>query len=203
MDGGIVDIYHLFGGSLWSYSGGNFGSELVGNFCAQNACADFGFTATVECPSPQNGKITVNPVGGTPPFQYSLDGSNFQADPVFSNLGIGIYFVYALDANNCSYQSEVDLCTVSTSEPEVNRRMTVSPNPTTGMAQLELPALDGEQFVVCEILDVKGKQVQETRLVRWDQTLRGMAILDKQPAGVYFAKVRAGNKTYLAKIVKK
>jgi hypothetical protein len=203
MDGGIVDIYHLFGGSLWSYSGGNFGSELVGNFCAQNACADFGFTATVECPSPQNGKITVNPVGGTPPFQYSLDGSNFQADPVFSNLGIGIYFVYALDANNCSYQSEVDLCTVSTSEPEVNRRMTVSPNPTTGLAQLELPALDGEQFVVCEILDVKGKQVQETRLVRWDQTLRGMAILDKQPAGVYFAKVRAGNKTYLAKIVKK
>ncbi|MCC7466878.1 MAG: T9SS type A sorting domain-containing protein [Saprospiraceae bacterium] len=203
MEGGIVELYSPFGGSIWSYFGGNFGSELVANFCAEDQCSTFITDAMVECPSPTNGKITLIPSGGTPPYQFSLNGGNFQTDPVFANLNAGIYFVFATDANNCTYQTEVDLCTVSTSEPEANRRLIAYPNPTSGIAQIELPALSEEQFVLCEVLDLKGKLIQQARLVRWDQTLKGMIFLDNQPSGVYFARVRAGNRAYVAKVVRK
>ncbi|MBL7806974.1 MAG: T9SS type A sorting domain-containing protein [Saprospiraceae bacterium] len=203
MDGGIVDLFSPLGGSLWTYLGGNFGTELVANFCTQDLCSNFLVNTTVECPSPTNGKITMIPSGGTAPYQFSLNGGNFQSDPVFDNLNIGIYFVQALDANNCAYQTEVDLCTVSTVEPGANRRMVVYPNPTSGMAQLELPALEGEQSHLCEVMDVKGQVVQQLRLVRWDQTLKGMVILDKHPAGIYFARVKVGNRAFVTKIIKK
>ena len=203
MDGGIVELYSPFGGSLWSYFGGDFGNELIATFCAEDLCSNFTANTVVECPSPSNGKITVTPSGGTPPYQFSLNGGSFQSDSVFANLDAGIYFLFVTDANTCTYQTEVDLCTVSTSEPEANRRLVVFPNPTSGIAQVELPAISEEQSVLCEVLDMKGKLIQQARLVRWDQTLKGMVFLDKQPSGTYFARVRVGNRAFVAKVIKK
>lgn len=47
------------------------------------------------------GTLTVSTTGGTAPFQYSLDGINFQATTLFSNLAAGTYLIRVLDANNC------------------------------------------------------------------------------------------------------
>jgi gliding motility-associated-like protein len=49
-----------------------------------------------------NGKITVNPVGGTSPFQYSIDGgATYQSSNVFNGLTANTYIISIKDANNC------------------------------------------------------------------------------------------------------
>jgi len=202
MEGGFVNLVSPSGNSYWSYFGGNFGNEVSAPFCATDACIGFQVQATTECPTPNNGKITAKVINGTAPFQFSLDGANFQSDSVFSNLVFGFYNVFCLDANGCATEVFVDLCTVNTSEPNQLRGLKVSPNPTSGMANIELPALEGEQSLICEVLDQKGKLIQTVRLVRWDNTLRGMAILDNAPAGTYFLRVKGLARPLTAKLVK-
>jgi gliding motility-associated-like protein len=49
-----------------------------------------------------NGKITANPVGGTSPFQYSIDGgATYQSSNVFNGLTANTYIISIKDANNC------------------------------------------------------------------------------------------------------
>ena len=48
-----------------------------------------------------NGQLTAQVNGGTSPYQYSLDGSNYQSSPVFNNLGAGTYNIYYQDTNLC------------------------------------------------------------------------------------------------------
>ncbi len=51
-----------------------------------------------------NGSITLNAIGGTAPFQYSIDGGVMtQPTNVFTNLVAGVYSPWVLDANGCSY----------------------------------------------------------------------------------------------------
>jgi len=59
-------------------------------------------TTHVSCYGGNNGMLTVTNVNGTAPYQYSIDGINYQASNVFSNLVAGTYTVYVIDANNCS-----------------------------------------------------------------------------------------------------
>ncbi|HRH02674.1 MAG TPA: PKD domain-containing protein, partial [Bacteroidia bacterium] len=54
-----------------------------------------------------NGSITVNGVGGTTPYQYSLDGITYQANNVFTGLAAGAYTVTIKDANNCINTSSI------------------------------------------------------------------------------------------------
>jgi gliding motility-associated-like protein len=46
----------------------------------------------------QNGSITATAANGTPPYQYSLDGTNFQPGNTFSGLTPGVYTVTIEDA---------------------------------------------------------------------------------------------------------
>jgi hypothetical protein len=49
----------------------------------------------------RNGQITVNVTGGTSPVRYNF-GNGVTANPVFSNLAAGVYFITATDANGCT-----------------------------------------------------------------------------------------------------
>ena len=56
-----------------------------------------------------NGQITVNAVGGLPPYQYSLNGGAYQASNTFSNVAIGFYTVQVKDAAGCTASDTITL----------------------------------------------------------------------------------------------
>jgi gliding motility-associated-like protein len=65
----------------------------------------------VSCFGYADGAITVGtPTGGTPPYQYSLDGINYQSENLFTNLGPGNYTLYIKDSGSCEavYPIEIE-----------------------------------------------------------------------------------------------
>lgn len=74
--------------------------EFTINVSAELTCSA---TATaVSCYEGNDGTITVNATGGTPPYQYSLDGGmNWQDSNLFENLIAGIYSTLVRDYNDC------------------------------------------------------------------------------------------------------
>jgi hypothetical protein len=61
-----------------------------------------GFSLPTTC-GLNNGSITLTAGNtGTAPFEYSLDGTFYNSNNVFTNLAAGTYTVYIKDANNCS-----------------------------------------------------------------------------------------------------
>jgi len=50
------------------------------------------------------GELDIEAQGGMPPYQYSLDGVNYNNTGHFTDLPNGDYPVYVIDANGCSYE---------------------------------------------------------------------------------------------------
>lgn len=59
-----------------------------------------------------NGAITANASGGTPPLQYSINGTVFQSANVFSSLAAGIYTVYVGDLEGCISKTNVSITNI-------------------------------------------------------------------------------------------
>ena len=57
--------------------------------------------AEPECFDHQLGTIIVDVKGGAGPFQYSIDSTTFTTNPVFNDLGDGLYKLFVLDQNGC------------------------------------------------------------------------------------------------------
>ncbi len=81
------------------------------NGCSATAEADIiepvELTMTLEavgviCFGDETGVITVTAMGGTPPFEYSANGTDFQADPSIINLAGGDYDVVVSDSRGCT-----------------------------------------------------------------------------------------------------
>ena len=61
-----------------------------------------GYKLDVECNGDLTGSASVIAKGGTPPYQFSINGVNFQTSNTFTFLGANTYTVTILDANNCT-----------------------------------------------------------------------------------------------------
>ena len=60
-----------------------------------------------------NGLVTVMTIGGVPPYQYSINGSVFQSENIFSDLAAGIYNIEVQDSRGCSTKATLDLISQS------------------------------------------------------------------------------------------
>ncbi|MEM6346740.1 MAG: gliding motility-associated C-terminal domain-containing protein, partial [Bacteroidota bacterium] len=68
----------------------------------------------VDCNGNSTAYIEASAVGGTIPYQYSLDGSVLQSSGRFENLSAGSYELVVLDAQGCS-----DTMQITITEPDV------------------------------------------------------------------------------------
>jgi len=207
---GFEGMASLFSGSntYWTYEGTNFGNEFTFPFCNRGVCTGFGIKVNVvpDKPTPNpDGIISIVVTGGNQPFKYALDNGAYKGVPIFSGLAAGTYVVKCKDANDCIMEYvAVVTKTSAAGEPQQGvRQLLATPNPTTGLVWLELPALTGEDEAICDVLDSRGTLLQSVRMSRWDNTLRGAIALETYPAGMYVLNVRGLREAYGTRLVKR
>lgn len=64
-----------------------------------------------------NGIITATGAGGTPPYTYSIDGTNFQSSNVITGLAPGTYTVTVMDAAGCTGTTNATIINVGSGPP--------------------------------------------------------------------------------------
>ncbi len=73
---------------------------------SMNISVGLGISATtianVSCHSGNDGSITAVGSGGAPPYTYSLDGSDYQSNPIIGGLEAGNYTLYIKDELECT-----------------------------------------------------------------------------------------------------
>ncbi len=105
-DAFTFDLFNAAGGWL---SNQVFNINIEFNTVAVTASQ----TRMILCNGANNGQITINGSGGTPPFEYSLNGGTFQSNNVFDQLTPGDYIPMIRDANGF----EQTAATITISEP--------------------------------------------------------------------------------------
>ena len=68
--------------------------------------ATIGQIDDVLCFGEMNGAITISPMGGSEPYEYSLDGIIFQPNATLGNLVAGDYTVIVRDSRDCEITTE-------------------------------------------------------------------------------------------------
>lgn len=134
--------------------------------------------------------IFVEISGGTPPFQFSLDGGLFQSENFFPDQSNGLHQIEVVDAFGCSDTLIFNLQHSATSQVFLNVELKILPNPSSGRFQIltkNLPS--GEcQF---EVFDVHGKRVAMLPLNSAGGGTESFSLdLAVQPSGIYFGCLR-------------
>lgn len=184
VDGGSYDTPSLFNGLA-------AGLHIVGVLDA-NGCTDTLHVTLTEpgilqlsvlatedanCFGESNGLIQVAASSGTPGYQYSLDGVNFQGSGMFEGLGAGTYTISVVDANGCT-----DNLTETIFEPSL---LTIETN--------SVPvACFGEETGEIEII-VDGGTPGYTYSFDGGDNFGGAATFSDVPSGNYLTVVRDVN----------
>ena len=111
-------------------------------------------TATASACNINNGSITAAASGGTPAYQYSINGVTFQAGTVFNGLAPGNYTVYVRDAGGCIATFTINvpatagpaISAVTTATACGANTGTITANGTGGTAPLQY-SIDGITYV--------------------------------------------------------
>ncbi len=82
---------------------------VLDNIDAPVLALDSTNTIDIACFGDDNGQITVNATGGTPGYQFSIDGENFATSNQFTGLDEGLYEVVVRDTNNCESVLQVEI----------------------------------------------------------------------------------------------
>ncbi|ASW75090.1 chromophore lyase [Chryseobacterium piperi] len=125
--------------------------------------------------------LTVNVIGGTPPYKYSLDNINWQDSNVFNNVPRGDSHIYVKDAYDCD---PIDIIVVVPNLINV-----ITPNNDGINDVIDYSALAHKQNLVVSIFDRYGAQIfraDKTNGYKWDGTTNGGK---KVPTGTYWYSV--------------
>lgn len=119
-----------------------------------------------------NNTITVNASGGTAPYQYSIDGTNWQNSNIFTNLPRGENKIYLKDSFDCTP------IIVQVTVPNLVNAIT--PNGDNVNDELDYSALAYKKNLVFTIYNRYGNKIYESdklRNYKWDGTSGGKKIL--------------------------
>ncbi|REC47086.1 T9SS type B sorting domain-containing protein [Chryseobacterium pennipullorum] len=125
--------------------------------------------------------ITVYVIGGTPPYQYSVDNINWQNSNVFNNMPRGAASIYVKDDYNCE-PIQVDF-TIP------NLINVITPNEDGINDAIDYSSLDIKNNLVLNIYDrygIKVYQVDKSTGYKWNGTFDGSK---RVPTGSYWYEV--------------
>lgn len=124
--------------------------------------------------------ITVNVIGGTPDYKYSMDNINWQDSNIFTNLSRGDHKVYVKDAYDC------DPIEIGVVVP--NLVNVITPNGDGINDVIDYSAMAGKQNLVFSIFDRYGAKIHQADKnngFTWDGTVSGRRL----PTGTYWYSV--------------
>lgn len=112
---------------------------------AATLTANLEVTQGISCFGENDGVLNVNVIAGNPPYQYSLNGMDFQNEPLFTNLASGTYTVSVQDILGTVTTNEVVLAspTEITGTPLVDGN-TITVNAMGGTGTLTYSLNDGD-----------------------------------------------------------
>ena len=147
-----------------------------------------------------NGSIVIKTARGTAPFTYKWT-NNATIDSI-ANLAVGDYVVTVTDANGCTdvQTFKIDFVSTTFELTSAISKVTLSPNPTSGTALLDVEfrkVLDAR----VQIFNIMGQLITEQQSRQTDKVQFDLD-LSNRPAGIYLIRITAENKTYTARLVK-
>ncbi|MBV8324672.1 T9SS type B sorting domain-containing protein [Chryseobacterium sp.] len=127
-----------------------------------------------------NNTITVNVIGGTPEYKYSMDNLNWQTANTFTNISRGNHKVYVKDAYDC------DPIVISVVVP--NLINVITPNADGINDVVDYSALADKQNLILSIYDRYGTKIHQgdqSNGYKWDGMISGKRV----PTGTYWYSV--------------
>ncbi|KQS94337.1 T9SS type B sorting domain-containing protein [Chryseobacterium sp. Leaf394] len=112
--------------------------------------------------------VTVTATGGNPPYEYSLDGFNWQASNVFKEVPTGNHILYVRDSQQCEVVQQTFVI--------INLINTITPNGDSVNDVIDYSALMNKENLVFRIFDRYGaEQFRGTPQNRftWDGMVKG------------------------------
>ncbi|GAB4495365.1 MAG: hypothetical protein OHK0019_24210 [Saprospiraceae bacterium] len=134
--------------------------------------------------------IIVSVQFGTQPYEFSLDGVNFQMSNVFPDLPNGTYTVTVKDANGCTETLIVEIDIVGVVEPGTAWGLVVSPNPGSGLFRLMMQLAPAT--LRAEVFDVAGRVIRTLDFAQAGGSFEAMLDLQDAPQGVYILRLTDG-----------
>ena len=152
--------------------------------------------------SESDGVIDITVTGGTAPYSISWEGPGFTStDEDVSGVAAGDYTVTISDENGCEFTSTT-IVVVSGIEEVLNViDVTLFPNPTRGMVEVQLNGLNGES-VMTMMTDGLGREVSRQDLGNLTGTVIERMDLSGMESGVYFLQLIVDDSVKTIRVVK-
>jgi hypothetical protein len=169
--------------------------------CLMEVTAQVSPAATVNS---NDGAIALEAINGTAPYLYRINNSQYQNNPNFTGLDVGVYNIRVKDASNCLRDLQVEVSpVVSTRQSFYGSSVKVYPNPTSSGFKIDLKGWDSLATLPVKIYDATGKLVHHARLSNFNGVLMGNVSLQMFPSGVYFVRLQIEGETdKLVRVVK-
>jgi hypothetical protein len=198
---------------LSAYAGSALNFRFVGNHAGSDYWLDLdninilgcppnlGLMANIDNPTigiGNDGSIDISPMFGTPPYDFEWNTNDDTS--VISDLDAGEYIVTVTDALGCQdvrgYLLEE---VVSASEVEVIQHVVLSPNPTSGLATLNLQ-LNRAVDVDIQVFNVTGQIIQAVAERQTTQLSQDFD-LSNQAAGMYIVRVIIEGQSHYERLI--
>jgi len=139
-----------------------------------------------------NGIINISASGGSPTYQYSKDGTNYQLSNQFSGLAAGTYTIYIKDSKGCIKTIEVTVGKINDLGIEMPlwlSSVSLFPVPAGSELNLQINNLKGESSLNINITDENGKILITTQVKNLTDSITKKFDIHNMAAGVYFVNI--------------